>query len=580
MAPTSGFYWDNDSGRGLPEDPHSLSIARRSGIAALLLLLAPALLLRAPTTAHAASSASISVTPVVQKYSLDCEAAALEIALSGVGIHVTQDRLLGQFGADLRPPVMANGSPVRWGDPYRTFVGHVNGNFVVTGYGVYYPPIVNAAIADGAGATGGEGWQPAQLWAAVAAGNPVVVLVPHLLRPATVEYWTAWDGRRVWYSHGDHAQVVIGYDANAGTVTLADPDDGLVHTYSMAAFESAWALFHSQAIEVTTGGFSAAEAISPTNGSVNVAVLGPGHTLHFYWSVGGRWYGPLGIGAANTAFSAPAIVAESDGNFDIAVEGPDNSLYMYWDISGRWYGPLGVGGTGSTYSTPSMVVDQHQHVTVAVQGQANGMSLYWCVAAIWHGPYGVGASNSTFSAPDLSLVGSGAPILQAVVQSGNAALQQYQEHPDGSWSGPSAWSGVDADYSASSSSAVATLYQGTGNTLDVSNGGASSGQVAGGGSAYSAPSVAVSGASTYAAVQGPSHSLIVYTDHGSWSGPVTAGGDGSAYSAPSIAVEANGNLDVTVDGPWGALNFFWRIGANWYGPLAIGGLGSAYSSLP
>jgi hypothetical protein len=75
------------------------------------------------------------------------------------------------------------------------------------------------------------------------------------------------------------------------------------------------------AVEVSTGGSSASEAISPTNGSVNVAVLGPDHSLHFYWNVAGRWYGPLGIGAANSAFSAPAIVAESDGNFDIAVEG-------------------------------------------------------------------------------------------------------------------------------------------------------------------------------------------------------------------------------------------------------------------
>jgi uncharacterized protein YvpB len=564
----------------LPEDPLSLSIARRSGIAALVLLLAPALLLHAPTTVHAASSASISVTPSVQKYALDCEAAALQIALSGVGIHVTQDRLLGQFGADLRPPVMSNGSPVRWGDPYQTFVGHVNGNFVVTGYGVYYPPIVNAAIADGAGATGGEGWQPAQLWAAVAAGNPVVVLVPHLLRPATVEYWTAWDGRQVWYSHSDHAQVVVGFDSNAGTVTLADPADGLIHTYSMAAFESAWALFHSQAIEVTSGGSSATEAVSPTNGSVNVAVTGPNHSLYFYWNVGGRWYGPLGIGSANSAFSAPAIAAESDGNFDIAVEGPENSLDMYWDISGRWFGPLGVGGIGSTYSTPSIAIDQNGRVTVAVEGPANSTHLFWCVGGTWSGPANLAAPNSTFSAPDLSLVGTGSQGLQVAVQSGDAALQQYKQNGDGSWTGPNAWSGVGTDYSAASSSSTAILYQGTGNSLDASNGGTSTAQVGGGGSAFSSPAVAVSGSSTYAAVQGPGHSLLVYADHGGWSGPVTAGAAGTVYSAPSIAVEANGNLDITAEGPWDTLNFFWRIGTTWYGPLGIGRPGLAFSSLP
>ena len=547
---------------------------------ALFLLLAPAALLRAPTTVHAASSASISVVPVVQKYGLDCEAAALQMALAAVGITASQDQLLRQFGADLRRPVMTNGVPSQWGDPYQTFVGQVTGSFAVTGYGVYYPPIVNAAIAEGAAASGGEGWQPAQLYAAVAAGHPVVVLAPHLMTPSSVGQWTAWDGRQVWYSNHDHAQVLIGYDDNAGTVTLADPLDGQIHTFSMSVFESRFAVFHSMAVEVSTGGSSASEAISPTNGSVNVAVLGPDHSLHFYWNVAGRWYGPLGIGAANSAFSAPAIVAESDGNFDIAVEGPGHSLYMYWDISGRWYGPLPVGGSGTTYSTPSVVIDQNKYVTVAVQSAGNGLSLFWCVAAAWHGPLALGASNSTFSAPELSLSGTGARTLQAVVQSGGAALQQYQQRSDGSWSGPNAWSGTAAAYSAASSTSTATLYQGAGNSLNATTQGTSTMQLGGGGSTFSAPGVGVFATGMDAVVQGPAHSLDVYSDHGGWSGAVTAAPAGSAYSAPSVAVEANGNVDVAVEGPGDTLHFFWRVGATWYGPLGVGGVGSAFSSLP
>jgi uncharacterized protein YvpB len=554
--------------------------ARRRVPAAILLVLAPAVLLRAPTPVHAATSANIPIVPVVQKYSLDCEAAALQMALSAVGISVTQDQLLQQFGADLRPPVMSGGNPVRWGDPYQSFVGHVNGNFVVTGYGVYYPPIASAAIAEGAAADGEEGWQPAQLYAAVAAGDPVVVLVPHLLAAASVGMWTAWDGRQVWYSHSDHAQVLAGFDQVNGTVTLADPLDGRIHVYPMALFEARFAAFHGDAVVVSTSGTSVAEAISPTNGSVNVAVQGSDHSLHFYWNVAGRWYGPLGLGSIDAAYSAPAIVAQSDGNLDIAVEGPDHSLYMYWDISGRWYGPLGVGGTGMVYSTPSIVVDKNQHVTVAVQSPGNGTYLFWCVGGTWSGPYGLSAPNTTYSAPDLSLVGSGAPILQTVVQGGNAALYAYLQHGDGSWSGPVAWSSAYADYSGASSSATATLYQGSGATLEASAGGGSTSQVAASGTAYSAPAVTVSGGDTYAAVQGPSHSLDVYTGHGAWSAPVMIGGAGSTYSAPSIAAEANGNLDVATEGPGAALNFFWRIGTTWYGPLAIGGGDTAFSALP
>ncbi len=547
--------------------------------AAMVAVLAPALLaLGAPTTAHASGSASIAVTPVTQQHPLDCEAAALQMALSAVGIGVTQDQLLQQFGDDARAPVMRNGAPVQWGDPYQGFVGNVNGNFVVTGYGVYYPPIVQAASTNGASATGGEGWQPQQLYQAVAAGHPVVVRVPHLLAPASVGYWTAWDGRQVWYSHRDHAQTLVGFDYGAGTVTLADPADGQLHTYSMSAFERAFAIFHSQAVIVSRGGAAVSQAISPTNGSVNVAVQGPDHSLFFFWNVAGTWHGPLGVGGPGSAFSAPSIVAEADGNFDIAVEGPGNTLDMYWDTAGSWYGPYQVGAAGSANSTPSVVVDANKHVTVAVQGPGHSMYLFWCVAARWYGPYGLGATNSTFSAPALSLVGAAPPSLQAVVQSGDAALQQYRENSDGSWSGPNAWSQVDQDYSTASSTPALTLYQAPGNSLAAT--GAQFTQVGGAGTTFSAPSVGTFGSDTYAVAQGPGHSLDFYAYHGGWGAAVKAAPGGSAFSAPSIAVEASGNIDVAVEGPSNTLFFFWRIGSTWHGPLQVGGVGSAFAALP
>ncbi len=548
--------------------------------AALVTVVAPALLaLSAPTTAHAAGAASIHVTPVAQIYPLDCEAAALQMALSAVGISVTQDQLLQQFGADLRGPVMRNGEPVQWGDPYQTFVGNVRGSFVVTGYGVYYPPLIQAASKEGASAYGGEGWRPQQLYQAVAAGHPVVVRVSHLLAPAAVGYWTAWDGRQVWYSHRDHAQTLVGFDYGAGTVTLADPLDAQLHVYTMSAFERAFATFHSMAVVVSPGGHSVSQAISPTNGSVNVAVQGPDHSLFFFWNVAGTWHGPLGIGGPDSAFSAPAIVAEADGNFDIAVQGPNNTLDMYWDTAGRWYGPYQVGTAGSANSTPSVVVDAQKHVTVAVQGPGNSMYLYWCVTAQWYGPYGLGAANSTFSSPALSLVSSSPPSLQAVVTSGDAALQQYRENSDGSWSGPNAWSQTDNAYSSASSSSAVTAYQGPGNTL-VAITGASVGQVGGSGTTFSAPSVAASGADTYAVTQGSGRSLDFYVNHSGWGTAVRAAPAGDAYSAPSIAVEASGNVDVAVEGPSNSLFFFWRVGTTWYGPLQVGGAGSAFAALP
>ncbi len=235
-----------------------------------------------PLAARAAST--INVVPARQAYPLDCEATALQMALSAVGITTSQDSILNSMGADPRPPVIQGGRPVQWGDPYQAFVGDVRGRMLATGYGVYYAPIAAAARAAGAGAIGQEGWSPSQLYAEVAAGHPVVVWVPHLMVAVSVGHWTAWDGRNVWYSPQEHTQVLVGYDYGASTVTLADPIDGRLHTYSMSLFENRFAAFMSSAVVITpgagihlaplqaTGQASSAIAVNDTN----IWVLRPG----------------------------------------------------------------------------------------------------------------------------------------------------------------------------------------------------------------------------------------------------------------------------------------------------------------
>jgi uncharacterized protein YvpB len=240
--------------------------------------------LGAPVVARAASRATIPVTPARQAYPLDCEAAALQVALGAVGINVTQDWIIGQVGADGRPPVMSGGKPVRWGDPYQAFVGSVRGTMLSTGYGVYYPPIVAAAQAAGAGAVGHEGWSTAQLYGEVAMGHPVVVWATHLMEAPSVGQWTAWDGRAVWYSPEEHTQVLTGADYGTSTVTLADVADGQMHTYSMALFESRFAQFMGSAVVITPGAgvhLAPVEATGQANSPIavtngNVWVLRPG----------------------------------------------------------------------------------------------------------------------------------------------------------------------------------------------------------------------------------------------------------------------------------------------------------------
>src|SRR5207302_5956162 len=95
---------------------------------------------------------------IAQAYPLDCESAALQVALATKGIAVTQQWIFNSLPQQPQPPVKVNGYPVQWGDPYAAFVGSVYGkesNF--TGYGVYYGPIAAAAALAGAKADGHTG---------------------------------------------------------------------------------------------------------------------------------------------------------------------------------------------------------------------------------------------------------------------------------------------------------------------------------------------------------------------------------------------------------------------------------------
>ena len=295
-------------------------------------------LVRGATAAHAALpvSASISAPTLTQEYPLDCEAAALQIALSVNGIDTSQDWILGYVGSDPRPAVIQNGVPVEWGDPYETFVGSVNGSEPEwTGYGVYYPPIAAAAQAAGALAFGEQGWTPDQLFAEIAQGHPVVVWVPHLLEDDPTSTWTAWDGRQVWYALGEHAQVLTGYDMTAGTVTLDDPLDGQLHTLSMSLFETRFAQWYSMGVVVGAGLPDAptpvsASAVGSGAAKVTWAEAGDaaanevsGYTVATYDARGQQVGSPQSIpGAGTTSTTVTGLTAGSPYYFSVTALDP------------------------------------------------------------------------------------------------------------------------------------------------------------------------------------------------------------------------------------------------------------------
>jgi hypothetical protein len=101
-------------------------------------------------------------------------------------------------------------------------------------------------------------------------------------------------------------------------------------------------------------------------------------------------------------------------------------------------------------------------------------------------------------------------------------------------------------------------------------------KLGGAGSAFSGPSVYSGDSRSYIAVEGPSHSLRLYTkSHGSWRRTDLAGA-GSTYSTPSLAVGPHGP-GVAAQGPGRTLWYYSLKGGHWRRSKVFG-LNAAYSA--
>jgi len=185
------------------------------------------------------------VTFYYQDHPLSCEEAATSMALTHQGIIVSQDQILAELGSDRRTEYVDSAGRVRWGNPYETFVGNVNGsesNF--TGYGTYYPPLVRIAQAHGARIIAYGSMSAATIYARVIAGHPVVAF-------ATWDW--AWHPRRDYLSfdgqwipfigpaQASHVYTVVG--VSPGSVLINDPIRGQ-YWISKASFQAGYSDFN------------------------------------------------------------------------------------------------------------------------------------------------------------------------------------------------------------------------------------------------------------------------------------------------------------------------------------------------
>jgi uncharacterized protein YvpB len=195
------------------------------------------------------SAVSAAVPAYQQQLGNDCEASSLRMVLAAHGVQASDQDVLGHIGVDLAHPQAGVSGPLS-GDPFTAFVGDPNGSEAAgTGFGVYYPPIAQAAQSYGLSvAAAGQGTSPAQLRSAVAAGHLAIVWVDYNWRDVAAGSYTAYDGRVVPYAGpSEHAVVVTGF--SNGQYLVNDPARGQLQV-SEEAFEAGYASYGDMAVIV------------------------------------------------------------------------------------------------------------------------------------------------------------------------------------------------------------------------------------------------------------------------------------------------------------------------------------------
>lgn len=185
------------------------------------------------------------VTFIYQDHPLSCEEAATSMALTHQGINVSQDQILAEVGADRRAMYVDAYGRVRWGNPYETFVGNVNGSEAnYTGFGTYYPPLVRVARAHGARILAYGSMSAATVYARVIAGHPVVAFATWDWQWHPRRDYLSFDGQWIpWIGpvYASHVYTVVG--VSPGQVLVNDPIRGQ-YWISKAAFEAGYSDFN------------------------------------------------------------------------------------------------------------------------------------------------------------------------------------------------------------------------------------------------------------------------------------------------------------------------------------------------
>jgi uncharacterized protein YvpB len=139
-----------------------------------------------------------------QDKSLSCEAAVLKMALSYYEINVEENDIMKIVGFDPTPHIGDT-----WGDPYKAYVGNIDGKQNTTGYGVYWEPIAKAARLWKPGSYSFTNWTLEQILYEVSIGHPV--LMWGIYPGGTPDQWLTPDGKKIHAWKGEHTRVITGF---------------------------------------------------------------------------------------------------------------------------------------------------------------------------------------------------------------------------------------------------------------------------------------------------------------------------------------------------------------------------------
>ncbi|MFN8553677.1 MAG: C39 family peptidase [Candidatus Obscuribacterales bacterium] len=140
-----------------------------------------------------------------QEHNLSCEIACLRMALNYQGAPVSEQELIKMLPFDATPK-----KGRIWGDPNKGFVGDIDGEMCVNGYGVYWEPIAQV----------GRHWRKTEvieegtaqdLAANLTAKRPVIIWGHS---GAGVSHSTEWEtplGKKISALQDEHARVVTGF---------------------------------------------------------------------------------------------------------------------------------------------------------------------------------------------------------------------------------------------------------------------------------------------------------------------------------------------------------------------------------